>query len=273
MERLLVIKLDALGCEAEALLNGLPVARVDPLRPRAIVPVHEYTLAGANQLELVVWPYPAQAPVQAPGQLPKVAEPRLSDGLRSAHLRVLLPRIGSPADEGTARTLGQLDWAPAEGETYNAPLTLSQEVTLPVSFPRWRWLDAPVVEPTPTQHALVLAFLQAVEKDLAAGEPDRFLNAARLRTEEIATAYQRQPAEETQRWREHLLKLHAAKSLVFKPLAAESLVLRPIAGGRLLECVSSDGGPALATEPDAQGRRFALPLRVTAVEGKVYVLR
>jgi len=272
MERLLVIKLEALGCEAEAVINGMPVARVHPLCPKAIVPVHEYTLAGANRLELVIWPFPANA-VSSPSVPRPTAEPRVSDGQRSARLRVLLPRIGSPADEGTARTLGQLDWAPPEAETYNAPLSLIQDVTLPVSFPRWRWLDAPVVEPTPALHALALAFLQAVAKDLAAGELERFLAAARLRTEEIATAYQRQPLEETQRWREHLLKLHAAQSLVFKPLEASSLVLRPVAGGRLMDCLSTDGGAALATEPDKQGRRFGFPLRVTAVEGKVYVLR
>ena len=56
MERLMVIKLIATGCTAEAWLNGLPMARVTPLAPQSVVPVHEAALAGPNRLELVVGP-------------------------------------------------------------------------------------------------------------------------------------------------------------------------------------------------------------------------
>ena len=269
MDRLLVLKLDAQDCEAEAWLNGVPLARVDAARPRAILPVHEYTLAGANQLELVIWPRPAVTPAKPvlPG------EPRVGDAKRAAALRILLPRIGSPADEATARTLAQLDWAPAEGVVYAAPLTLAHEVALPVTFPRWRWLDAPITELTPVLHQQALAFVQALAQELAAGETDRYLSAVRLRTEEIAIAYQRQPADEAGRLREHLLALHGAGLLNWAPLAAEGFFLRTVAGGRLLECLDASGQPALRTLPDAQGRTLALGLRLAAVDGKLYVLR
>jgi hypothetical protein len=269
MERLLVVKLDAVDCEAEVRLNGIPLARVAAARPRAIVPAHEFTMAGNNRLELIIWPRPATTP-DKPALPP---EPRVSDGRRSAHVRILLPRIGSPADEGTARTLAQLDWAPPEREAYQAPVLLSQDITLPVSFPRWRWMDAPVSELTPAMHASALAFIQAVATDLMAGDVDRFVAATRLRTEELALAYQRRPEDETARWRAHLLALHAAKAFKFKELTAEGLVLRPLAGSRLYECLDPEGQPALRTEADAQGTRHGLPLRVTLVEGKVYVLR
>jgi hypothetical protein len=269
MERLLVLKLDAVDCEAEASLNGVPLARVNAARPCAIVPVHEFTMAGHNRLELVVWPRPAVTP---PGPALPV-EPRVSDGRRLVQLRILLPRIGSMADESSARTLAQLDWAPPEGEAYEAPLMLAQDFGLPVSFPKWRWLEAPACEVTPALHAQALAVVQGLARDLAAGQPERFLAATRLRTEEIALAYQRRPDDEAQRLREHLLALHAEGRLKWRPLTPEVLVLRPIAAGRLLECLGADGAPVLTTEPDAQGRTFALPLRVTAVEGKLYVLR
>lgn len=270
MERLLLIKLDAQDCAAEVLMNGVPLARVDDAQPRALVPAHEYTMAGVNRIEMVVWPRPATTPPHP--ALPP--EPRVSDGHRSAHLRVLLPRIGSPADESTARTLAQLDWAPPDAEKYHAPVVLTQDVTLPVSFPRWRWMDAPPVpEVTPAMHATALAFIQAVVSDLSAGEVDRVLAATRLRCEEIAVAYQRQPAEEIERWRQHLLKLHASGAMTFKELTAEGLVLRPLAGGRLLDCLGADGLPVLTTEADANGATYSLPLRVTVLEGKVYVLR
>ena len=269
MERLLVLKLDAQDCEAEASLNGVPLARVDAARPRAILPVHEYTLAGSNRLELMIWPRPAVTPEKP--ALP--GEPRLGDGRRAAALRILLPRIGSPADEASARTLSQLDWAPAEGVAYEAPLTLTQEVVLPVTFPRWRWLDAPITETTPALRQQALAFVQALAQELAAGETDRCLSEVRLRTEELAIAYQRQPADETARLREHLLALHGAGLLNWAPLAAEGFFLRAIAGGRLHECLDAGDQPVLRTLPDSQGRTLAFGLRLAAVEGKLYVLR
>lgn len=269
MERLLVLKVDAVDCEAEAFVNGVPLARVNAARPTAIVPIHEYTMAGHNQLQLVVWPRPAATPAHPP--LP--AEPRVADGKRWAALRVLLPRIGSMADESTARSLAQLEWSPPDGEAYDAPFVVVQDFGLPVSFPKWRWLDAPTCEVTPALQAQAAELLQGLARDLAAGQPERFLASTRLRTEEIAVAYQRRPEDETQRLREQLASLHAAARLKFRPLTPETLVLRPIAGGRLLDCLGADGAPALVTEPDEQGRTVALPLRMAAVEGKLYVLR
>jgi hypothetical protein len=269
MERLLVLKVDALDCDAEAFVNGVPLVRVNAARPTAIVPIHEYTMAGHNQLQLVIWPRPAVTP--ATPALP--AEARVSDGQRWAQLRVLLPRIGSVADESTARSLAQIEWAPPDGEAYEAPLALAQDFGLPVSFPKWRWLEAPVCEVTPALHALAAELVQGLARDLAAGQPDRFLSTTRLRTEEVAVAYQRRPEDETQRLREHLLSLHAESRLKFKPITPETLVLRPVAGGRLLDCLGADGGPALSAEADPQGRTVSLPMRVAAVDGKLYVLR
>jgi len=59
MERLMVVKLASQGCTAELWLNGLPVARVTPLAPDVVVPVHEAAVTGRNRLELVIDPTPA----------------------------------------------------------------------------------------------------------------------------------------------------------------------------------------------------------------------
>jgi hypothetical protein len=269
MERLLVIKADVRECEAEVLLNGVPLARLDAARPRATVPVHEYTLAGANRLELVVWP--RSSLIADDATLPKL--PLVSNGRVAAQVRILLPRVGNLADESGARTLAQLDWAPPQGQAYEAPHALSQEVNLPVSFPRWRWLDAPLHDNSEALRTLVFGCVQAIATDLAAGQTDRFIGASRLRTEELAVAYLRQPADETTRLREHLLQLHADGRLTWLPLEAEGFFLRSLAGGRMFECLDAAGLAALRTAPDDQGRELAFPLRVSVVEGKVFILR
>jgi hypothetical protein len=269
IDRLLVLRLDVLDCEAEVLMNGVPIVRANAARPRAVVPVHEYTVAGINRFELVLWPRTAaaeQGEVAPP-------EPRVSNGRLAAHMRVLLPRVGNAADESSARTLAQLDSAPADGLAYEAPLVLSQEVSLPVSFPRWRWLDAPVVEAVAELRSPALNLLQQLAVSLSQGDADAFVMATRLRIEELAAAYQRDAADEAARLGAHLRELCADKRLDFLPMEPEGLVLRSVAGGRLLECLDATGAPMLRTAVDAAGRSVAFPLRLAAVEGRLYVLR
>lgn len=272
MERLLMLTLDALGCEAEALLNGIPVARVHAGRPRAMVPIHEYTLAGNNRLELVIGPRPAATPEQSE-KADQPALPLVANGKAFARLRILLPRAGNAVDETSARSLAQLDWAPSAGEVYKAPLSLSEYVVLPVSFPRWRWLDAPLVEATPALQLQAGALLTRLSQELSDGEIDGFIAATRLRTEEMATAYQILPDEAVTRLRDHLAGLPAAGPLNWFPLPPEGPVLRRIARGRLLECLDASGEPAMRTMPDEQGNNHLFPMRLAAVEGKLYVLR
>jgi hypothetical protein len=269
MDRLLTLKLDVVGCEAEALLNGVPLARANAARSRAMVPVHEYTLAGPNRLELVVRPHPAAAPeADRPAPLKLKA-----DGHTRASVCILLPRIGNPVDESSARSLAQIEWAPAAGEAYEAPLRLQHDGNLPVNFPRWRWIDAPLALPTPALREQAHALLRRFQDDLSAGVTAEFLGAVRFRTEELAIACQQLDDGLLARLREHLEQLHEAGRLKWVELSPESLVLRRLAGGRLLECLTADGEPALRTEPDEHGRACAFPLRLAAAENKLYVLR
>ena len=272
MDRLLTLKLDAIGCEAEALLNGVPLARVNAARPRALVPIHEYTLAGMNRLELVVWPNPIAA---KPEDLPPPMRLK-ADGHTSATARILLPRMGNNVDETSSRSLADIVWAPAEGERFEPPVSLSQDLQLPVSFPRWRWMDAPAAEPQPAQMAQLkaqaAAMIQQFGQEFAAGEFTTFFKATQLRSEEVAVAYQR-PAEQSLQQLRQRFEAIAAAGTPWVAVEPESLVLRRLAGGRLFECMTADGEPALRTEPDEHGRVHAFPLRLAAVEGRLYVLR
>ena len=273
MERLLVLKLHAEGVEAEAWLNGVPIVRVDAVRPLAVVPVHEYMLAGENRLELVVNPGPAAPLPGLPPAPPVPPVPHLADGRAHASLRILLPRMGGAADETGARTLAQQVWAPPEGTAFETPLALPLEAMLNVSFQRWRWLDAPPADDTPALRWLALAFVQRLALDLARGATESFIAATRLRTEELALAYQRTPEQETQRLRTALLQLYADQRLKWVPLVAEGFVLRRVAGGRLFDCLDASGQPALRTLVDEHGASAIFPLRLAVVEGKLYVLR
>ena len=265
MERLMVIKLVAQGCTAEAWFNGLPMARVSPLAPEIVVPAHEAALTGMNRLELVVGPGSGAAAAAAALQTAPHA--------MAAQVHLLLPRVGSSVDETQARRLAHLQWACAAGEPLSLPVRQTREADLPIRFPRWRWLDAPVVQPTPALTQQAHAFVCGLARDLARGQTESFLAATRLRTEELALAYQRSPDAETARLREWLEQMYAAASLVWQPLLPAETQLRPLVGGRLLECLGGDGRAALTTVPDKVGSTLALPLKLSVVEGRFYVLR
>ena len=122
MERLMVARLRAQGCVAEAWFNGLPVARVTPAAPEAVVPVHEAALGGTNRLELVIGPGTPDGPeVLAPHAM-------------AAQWLLMLPRMGMPVDEAQSRTLAQIDWSCAAGEPLLLPVQRSHDTDLPLRF-------------------------------------------------------------------------------------------------------------------------------------------
>jgi hypothetical protein len=266
MDRLLMLELAAGGCAVEARLNGMPVAALGPGGGSVSLAVHEYTLAGRNQLSIVVAPAPPGTTVPS--------QPRVAIGPTWARARLVLVGQGrAPADEA-ARVLGVVEWAVPEGKSFEAPSTHPRDVELPVAFPRWRWLDAPAISLVPAVQRQILEFVQQLAVELGRGNPEPLIAVAKLRFDELALAYQTDLEAGIQRFREHVQRLYAAKALKITPPIAAELVLRPLVDGRLVECLAPAGGPVLRTQNEApELGDHAWPLRVAMVEGRIYVLR
>ena len=264
MDRLLVLRLETLGCSAEAWLNGVPLLRATGTQAAVSLPVHEFTQVGSNALELVIQPGPPTAPA--------AREPLLCNGQIGASLRLLLPRTGSVAHPASARTLAQIEWAPAADVLVDVPLNLRDKVELNIAFPRWRWLDAPVIADGPSLARDITAYVLDIAVGLTQGNPEPLIQASRLRLEELALAYQTSLADDVARLRAHIVQLHAAQAL--KPVlpSAETLLLRRVADGRLIDCLAADGTPFLQS-PVVGGGRATWPLRLAAVDGRFYALR
>ncbi|HET9646589.1 MAG TPA: hypothetical protein VFP68_25230 [Burkholderiaceae bacterium] len=264
MERLLMLRLQSMGCAAQAWLNDIPMIRTPHAGGALVVPVHEYVLEGDNDIRLVLEPTPLAA----------AAPPRIAAADLAANMRLLLPRVGRVGSESSARSLAGLDLAVPEGEVYTPGLQCCQSVVLPVKFPRWRWLDVPVIPDAQSVQPIVAAFVQNLAIALAKGDADAFLQAARLRFEETALAYQQPLSDLAARWRSRVQLLHATKALKLVVLPAlNDVQVVPCAGGRLLECIAPDGEPILRTEAAADGSRHAWPIRVAVVEGHCHVMR
>lgn len=281
MDRLLVLRLETSGMEAEAAMNGVPLLRVGPAQRVALLAVHEYALAGNNQLTLGVRPLP---PTGVSAALPA----ELSDGSAWVRLQLLLPRLDSAADPELSRTVGQIEWAPAAGELLTFPVQLEGRVELPIAFPRWRWLDVPVIAtpqhgapdtPVAVLEALrpgLAIWLQDIALGLMRGDASPLLQACRLRLEEQAIAYQQPLDVLAQRLAAHIGALHSAEPLKPALHTAGTLRMRLVAQGRLIECLGPDEGPALcAPRRPSVGLQAGVvwPLRVAVMDGRFYGLR
>jgi len=271
MQRLLFIRLHVDGCAAEVWINGLPVFSVGPGAPLAGRAIHEFVFAGANRVELRV--APDRGALVAPGEFGRL--PCVAESAARAHLRLALVREGRGIDDENARVLAERGWHVGAGEPWDAPLQQAFDVDLPVNFQRWRWPEAPLIPEPEAARPLVQRFLQQTAAQLSRGDVEGLLTAARIKIEEVAAAYQRTPADETARLRAHLLRLHAAGALTVPAPAPGALLLRPCADGRLLDCLLTDGGPALRAlvSPEAGGAGWALPLRIALVDKRIHVLR
>ncbi len=265
MERVLMLRLHTHGCSAEVLLNDIPVARSDTRCPAICMPVHEFLLVGSNEITLVIDPHVPCSPGKT--------TPRVADGVLGASVRLLLPRIGHLGNEMHARTLGELDWSVPDGDVFRVPHRVSVSASLPIKFPRWRWMDAPQISDVENIKAVAATYLQDIAVSLSRGDVEPFMNASRLRLEELALAYQQPVAHTADRLRSRLQVLSASKAL--KMLIPEELgmVLRPCANGRMLECMDKTGEPSLRTEETAAGTRSAWPVRIAVVNGKCHILR
>lgn len=272
MDRLMCLHVQTSGEPVEVLVNGVPVLALPAGAGSQSVTVHEYLQHGSNRITLVVAPPPIAQAVFSPNA---PAQPRMAARAAQARARLVLLRQGKSLADEAVRVLAEVVWAVEEGDAFDAPTALHQDLELPVGFPRWRWLDAPVLNPGPQDRATVLAAVQRIAFDLSRGNPDTWLAACRLKLEEVDQAYQRPAGHGAAGLREQVQQLWQAGALAtLQPPTAETLLLRVVASGRLLECLNPTGAPALSTANDDAGPgNVAWPLRLTLIEGKVYVLR
>lgn len=272
MDRLMCLQVQTSGEPVEVQVNGLPVLALPAGAGSQSVTVHEFLQNGSNRISLVVAPPPLAQAVVAPDA---PAQPRMAARASHARARLVLLRQGKSLADEAVRVLAEVVWAVDEGTRFDAPTALHQELQLPVAFPRWRWLDAPPLNPSAADRQTLLATLQRIAFDLSRGQPDSLLAVCRLKLEEVDQAYQRPAGHGARALREQVQQLWQAGALAsLVPPTAETLLLRRVADGRLLECLHPLGVPVLSTTNDdlALGN-VAWPLRLTLIDGNVYVLR
>ena len=229
-------------------LNGMPLAALGPGGGSTSLAVHEYTLAGRNELTLVVGPAAPGATrtepaarrdrpdlgAGAPGARPPGPVAGRSGGPRARRRRVgddrgpLLRRaVGAQARGRSARQLPALALARRAAD-------------------RARRRGA-------AGHSRVPAAARGRARPRQSRAADRRRRSCASTSWRSPT--RAMPTTAVQRFRDHVQGLYAAKALKVLPPVADELVLRPLVDGRLIECLAPTGGPALRTSNEAAGAR------------------
>jgi hypothetical protein len=266
MDRVLSLRLESVGCAAEAVLIGFSLGRTPKGGGVLTLSVHEYTVSGDNQLALVVEPHPLQR-----GSEPAQPQLHLGDAKSMASLRLLLTNVGRPSTAQQAHVLAQLEWLSPSGEMIQLPHTVEHLVNLPINFARWRWIDLPVLPDPEAVRQQIVELLQGIALSLSKGQAEGFILAAKLRFEELALAYQRDLPSELALFRAEIQRAHAEEPLRVE-LPTAQMQLRRCVDGRLIECLGPDGQPALRTTR-ASGLMRLWPVRIAILDERAYVLR
>ena len=220
-----MLELAAGGCAVEVHLNGMPVATLGPAGGSVSLAVHEYTLAGRNELTLVVGPAAAGRPARRASLASRSVRPGRGRGWCSSARasRRPIPVRASSAWPNGRRPRAAPTTRPRRTSARSTCRSTSRAGA--GSMRRRSSIGAPVKR-------LLLEFLQQLG---GRARPRQSRAADRRREAALRRAggrlSERRRAAEVQRFRDHVQGLYAAKALKVLPPVADELV--SAAAGRM----------------------------------------
>lgn len=263
MKRHLTLRLRTSGCAAEASLNGMSLARMSTPGGSTTLPVHEYLLRGVNRLALRV----------DPGSVAQAEASTPIDAVLELRLASIGDTAAAPSGDTSGgvgdRVLARADW------TRQATFDIDVDVTLPIAFPRWRWLDVPPLPPTSlvAARARALHCVQQRVLEFRGGGADGWFALTRLAFEERGLAYGGDVRAAQAAFLNTLRAAPDGRPWLWAWPTDEDLVLRPEAEGRLLSCLRRAGGPALQARSRDGRHAWTLPLRLAWIDERLHGLR
>jgi hypothetical protein len=273
MNKILLLRAFAKEVSATVELNAFPIMTLsnsvvgsEGVEQMKSLSIHEYVLTGVNTLRWTVNPWPINEGENRPK---RIVKPNKSMGLS---IQILLLTLNESTSE--ERILFQHMWRPDQDKPIEFPLTEEASLDLPVKFPKWRWVDAPVITDNAENRGLALDFYHEVIADLSVGSSEKLEQYSQYRTEEVAIAYRISEPQLLQSSRDQIIKAYQLGQLELEPKQSDSIYFRPVANGRLWELRCKSGEHLLSTPAQLAGHRaLQVPVRIAIAEKKVFVLR
>lgn len=261
---LIALEAEAVGCSAEVYVNDIPQARLLPgVARRSDRPVSESMIDGTNDLAVIINPGPTPSTVRANPQKMTAASPASFSATLKRYPQGVFP--GDPS----GKLLVKLDWATGEGSEFTAPLEQRTRGALGPLYGPWAWQAARKLDLTATVVGDVTRFLKSLATALGRGDPEPYLQAARVVFEESARAYGKSAEVEMHGFRTDLKEASTHPTWALEPVDPERFDLRLVAGGRLVECLTKDWKPILRQRERSDGTSdWEWPMKLGNLNGQ-----
>jgi len=256
------------GCDAEAYLNGIPLALLLSSRNRSVsIPAMQYLVAGDNHVMLAINPGPT------PESSLEGADWTAPEEAQAAVRLVTYPVGAFPGDPGGMEHLN-LYWAGdgQDGGTRRLEGVVNWANNWPVPAGPWAWESAQPLD-LETSLGAIEAFITRVHAALEARDAGFMLQLSTDHLGELAAAYTLDLAAERQTGIDVFAEEFGRPDWAMQPLEPKAHDLRLCAGGRLVECVRADREPILRAVPTADGEFYFFPMMLGAVGGQLRLLR
>jgi hypothetical protein len=227
-----------------------------------LLPIHEYVQSGENRIQVIV--------------LSKTLEDSENALLVQdchASVWVELQKDRGPDLLVQPHVLFELNASFRRGQRLKKNRLLDSMVDLPVSFPRWRYLDILPSNSGTNDSTLIEDFLLVFLAQFQAGKVSQLLPFFTTRNRELATAYGLDPQVVHGDFASHLKHLCTQSELLDFALDPQNWRVQCIRNSPVYALLGRNHEPLLQWKCGLSGTRFQLPMHVGVLGGEVFVLR
>lgn len=293
------VEVDGAACRFEVLVNDVPVlVNTTGLPMRVPIPVSEWMVSGENELSVRVRPPPVRDDDGTELYEKEAFDPHESSLVVSLTVKKNKAPLTERRTITTIRFVAGLAIAPADGTETSSPagrldstrdfasvdegegdieisplyafaddetklLVVSRDITLPVPFPRWRWLDGEPIPDDGETEAQLLGEYRTFHGLLGSGAVADVERLIQPKIDEMKAAYYLTTPDEI-RDMTIVTDLMRSEDLTLRPLA-ETVIVEVFGGERLARLVDVHGeSPLVWTNKDDVAYYFSLTYCRTA---------
>jgi hypothetical protein len=261
MDKTLLLRACVHGQDALLSLNGMVLAKLHQDR-ELLLPIHEYVQSGENRIQVIV----------LSETLEDSGNPLLIQDCH-ASVWVELQKDRGPDLLVQPRVLFELKSSFQRGQRLKKNRLLDSRVDLPVSFPRWRYLDVLPSSCGTNDAILIEDFLLGILTQFKAGKVSELLPFFTVRNRELATAYGLDPQTVHADFMSHLKHLCTHAEMLESALDPQSWLVQCIRNSPVHALLGKNREPLLQWKCSLSGTNFQLPMHVGVLGGEVFVLR
>ena len=261
MDKSLLLRACVQGQDALLILNGMVLAKLTAGQELHL-PVHEYIQSGENRIQVEA----ISTTVQSSGK-------PISACNTEAQVLVEIQKDRGPASFINANVLFKLQGSVLRGQRFNKNRVLDTRVDLPVSFPRWRYLDVMQSPADADDQERIQDFLLNLLTLFQGQKVSALLPYFSVRNREVATAYGLDLQQVHGNFASHLEQMCTHYTLNDAALDPTQWLVRPVRQSSIYALLNPEHQPLLQFNANQGGALHQWPMHVGVLGSEVFVLR